>query len=389
MKTVSIYQWVARVMITVMLAGAILLLVGFGYVIITGQRDIFNEPDKISVGLNAARSVIQPISFLLELVGLIAWTLLISLYFPGSSSALGKSYSLGVFIGGVIVEVLLLAVLIALLILSRYLTRRKGARTACAVFLGLILIDLPSTLMFDHIMGMGDFWLAVGQYISLGVHFAAAILLILSLRHIYEHREEYSDFTRPKQKPPILGEEQIMTPQGTIAENALTRASNDMNRQRNGAAVTARVLTIVMCICTMLTVATIMLEWTIYTKNVTQPSWIPTIRDFLSTATIVFFTLGSYVLPNLSLLMTGSSEPTSVVAICQFIITILFAAALLWGQRYFTKKHWLTRPMLILTLTVTVIDTMPYLSPLISIIPSAALHGVLIGMLIAAIRKTE
>jgi hypothetical protein len=401
MKTVSVYQKVARGMITVMLAGAIVTLVGYG--IITVQMITARVvDDSFSKIVYAATPYLTSVSFLLEFLGIFVWSMLLMPFFPtlfpledgsGRKVRLGDSISFNADPGPVILIALMLAVLIALLWFSRYLTKTKGARTSCAVFLGLVLVDLPMSPVLYAIQS--DSFRTAGMYINLAVHLFTAVMLILSLRHIAENREAYTDFTDPKGKGETVAASEIaagsapVTSEGwAVSENALTRAVGD--RERRGSAKAARVIVVLLIVFTLtftvteyIQAAVIHIKGSSYIETafygVAQP--IETVTGFCGDVLTAFF---STVLANFSF----QGEIDWKLLIVSAITVLAMPTAMLWAQRYFTKKQ-LSRPALVMALTVTVIGTMPYLSPLIMLIPGAALHGVLIGLLIAAIRRTE
>lgn len=400
MKKISAYQYIARGIVTAMLAGAIVPLIGYGVIAIQILTARVMD-DSFSKIVYAAAPYMTSFSVLLEYLGIFGWMSCYNLTFPERSRTSSRGRSIEILnIGSVgdesavfflVLLVLMLAVLIALLSLSRYLTRTKGARTACSVFLGLILVDLPMPVLYGSMFGA-----SVEMYINFALHIAASVMLILSLRHIAQNREAYSDFTRPKSRGGAIaareiaaGTEPVTSDGWVVSENALTRAAGDT--ERKGAAKAARVIVILLSALMLAFTVMVYIEEAVY--YIEGSSYVRTeFHDVVQSTSIGAVFCGDILVEFYAGVLAQrsfSDEVHWVLLIVSAVVVLAVPAALLWAQRYFTKKRWLSRPTLILTLTITVICTLPYLSPLIVLIPGVALHGVLIGVLIAAIRRTE
>ena len=393
MKTVSKYQIIARVLITVMLAGVLVLLAG--YCVVAVQKLISpSSGDELSAAVSGISAYVQPFSFLLELFGLVIWSIFLN-FIPAFQLDLDIYHTVFIDLGDndnvtvqdtwsfVILIALLIAILIVLLLLSCHLTKTKGARTACAVFLALIIVDLPMCPM-AYAVAISDFWNSAGVFISLTLHLAAAVMLIFSLRHIAQSREAYSDFTRPKDA------KLTVSARGTVDENTLTRASEDADRNRSGAAIAARVLTIILSLFTLVNLLSDFIPFILETDRLqitADSSVFWTIAVNCSHLLYVFY---SGFFTNFKAINDVPVDSCFMwFKIMALITTLVMPVAVLWAQRYFTKNRWLARPMLVMALTIAVINSMPLLSPLFIFIPNTALHGLLIGTLISSIRKTE
>lgn len=376
LQTISIYQKIARVWIVMMLAGALVLVIFRAAVMLAYgenmglfhlQNDEPAAPEWLR-GMGAAASAVSVFSFLLGEFGVYA----------GSNPLL---YLLPRPAAIVITSVLLAAVTVLLAVLSRYLVRTKGARTASAVFLGVILADLPLTLHGWSAADLNDppelfhrsGWTAAA---SIAVHIAAAVLLLLALRHMYRQREHYTDFFPPKRMMLTDIQSEKIPPQAASEPNSA-------GVYQSG----ARILVVIMCISTLILLISpvaALLSRIGLIGGTSAELW----KTDATVGGLFSFTL--YLLGKVMLYQVDNAAAD----IFCIMLSLFLVAMLLWAQRYFTRSHWLTKPMMLMTLTFVAIDTVPFLSiggfAILGgflVIPNVLLHVLLAGMLIYGIRK--
>lgn len=349
MKT-SVWQIMARILITVMTLGAVVMLsICLIVNIIEGKNLLAVDASAMKELplVETAWKMLTPVSFLIVLLGFTVWPSL-SFMTPVGAYCVVMMFVLGN------------------LFLSRYLTKFKGTRTAIAVNLGLILLDLPFALV-NYIPGAGYGWIRSGiiTVISLLVHLSAAFVLIMALRYTVKNEMWFSDlFPSPRA-------EHIRSYNSEMREG-MTDKEIKAVWNRLVFPWIARVLTILVAGGTLVTLIAML------TVDVTDYDGISVWLTFvLIVNSILCWFFGGIGISGDLLLQIG-------MGLCMLI----FVAALYFLQRFFTRDSRLTKPALVFTLTVAVIDILPFFSiaGIIAFI-NAIIHILWIVMLALSLRK--
>lgn len=364
---VSVYQKIARVMITVMVTGGIVLLTinlagVLSYVLRPPVSDFVN-PIYSNRVIDGLISVLLPLSFLLQLLGYVIWTMICELLPPIVGA-----------VCAIIIYLFLLGCMVFALVSSKYLTRFRGTRSIIALNLALIVLDLPIVVLLstDETAYIFNGFEARSYllYIGLVLHLIAAFFLVKSLIYTKKHDLSFSDF-RPSPAANRMRSAFLDTVGEEQDERTIRSARNKWLIEPR----VSRVLTVIIGAATL----------------------VGTIAQFGAAGSVKIWSNGALIGSSITF-FAGSplywfySTPDYLTLPFSHVIMLtgcllVFISSLLIAQRFFTRDSWLTKPALIFVLTIAVLDTLPFLSPLIFTLPTVVFHGFWIAELVISLEK--
>lgn len=356
MKKISVYQVLARVLVTVMTIGALILLVrelldtlNMGPITAGGTGTVLYH-GRVEKFWDITEKIILPFSFRLELLP----TQVIG---PLLSSKFGVAVTTGV-----------MAVVAAALVLSQFITRGKHRRVIQAMFLGLCMFDMPMSGLAYNCLSSGD---AFASLISIVVHIAVVFCLFMSLRkdnkiELFSKHPADEDNQRDKNQ--------------TVAAPHKKRVF----------ARAARIITIALCVGN---IAGLILNVTgqMFLSN----GWNDDVAwSFISLPFFIMWFM-SYEVPAFSLTVGSYFHTDSqglfgilinIISLCLMMFLFVF---MLYIQKFYTKSGEKAETALVTGLTITVIDSLTFLWPgaLMVMCVSFFLHVFLIVSLMITLKN--